>query len=314
MFCVMNMGTDRASAQTRHRSSDRNDGLPPHVRRAQLQKFLNIRHGFTLPDNAVGRAAAYQMCNLLAQEPDAVPHIGHWLDLNCRWMAKAERDDLLRRVARHHAKRMAREDTPMTFDRGAEIQKIVKASGGLLPLCKAMTDDQSLCNKISEAEFTALVTEEARKLYPDARPDTAFSKFFSDPQNDTVRRAHQMIGQHPDHAFDYLKNEPLQKAAMRPPESDPVASLTPVFVGGEEGNRTRSSPARLKTPPDIGRVGRAAIDQLYDLTREQLRQRNLSTEHFARVFAEIYTDPSNAQLATQERLEKRPGGPGRMAT
>jgi hypothetical protein len=94
----MNMGTDRASAQTRHRSSDRNDGLPPHVRRAQLQKFLNIRHGFTLPDNAVGRAAAYQMCNLLAQEPDAVPHIGHWLDLNCRWMAKAERDDLLRRV------------------------------------------------------------------------------------------------------------------------------------------------------------------------------------------------------------------------
>ena len=82
----------------------------------------------------------------------------------------------------------------------------------------------------------------------------------------------------------------------------------------EEGNRASSSRARRKAPPDIGRVGSSAIDQLDKLVRQKLKERNLGTEHYARVFAQIYSDPINAALAEQERRQNRPGGVERMAT
>jgi hypothetical protein len=70
----------------------------------------------------------------------------------------------------------------------------------------------------------------------------------------------------------------------------------------------RGSTNARKPVGDIGRVGDAAYDQLVALTNEQLKLRNLSTAHFALVFAEIYASPGNAQLAEMERRENRPGG------
>ena len=48
---------------------------------------------------------------------------------------------------------------------------------------------------------------------------------------------------------------------------------------------------------------------------EQLKDRNLGSEFYARVFSELYTskDPTLAALAELERREKRPAGTARAA-
>jgi hypothetical protein len=44
---------------------------------------------------------------------------------------------------------------------------------------------------LTEAEFTKLATEAARRDYPNDRPDVAFSKYFQ--SNEVVQRAHQIV-------------------------------------------------------------------------------------------------------------------------
>jgi hypothetical protein len=109
----MSIGIDCTSAQT-IRHSDRNDAPPPHLWRRQLQKYFNIHFGFTLPDNAIGRAAAAAMCGLIGQEPNAVHSIRQWLDLYCRWMPDTERDMLLVQTIRR----------PVPFDPDRVAQEI----------------------------------------------------------------------------------------------------------------------------------------------------------------------------------------------
>ena len=195
-------------------------------------------------------------------------------------------------------------EAAMPYDRMTELRDIVAKADGVQTLAKVMVDDPMFCNKVSEAEFTALVTEQAKRDHPGLRPDAAFAKFFSAPENADIRKAHGLINAHPDHRYDYMKVGA---------SSGPMVSLTPVFTGGEEGSRTRSS---TDDPPtgDIGNVGSDAYSQLVALCNAQLKARGLSSAHFARVFSEIYTSPDNAQLAQQERRENRPGGPARMAT
>ena len=55
-------------------------------------------------------------------------------------------------------------------------------------------------------------------------------------------------------------------------------------------------------------MANSAYDQLVVLCNAELKRRGLSSAHFARVFAEIYSSPDNAQLAELERRQNRPGG------
>jgi hypothetical protein len=120
-------------------------------------------------------------------------------------------------------------------------------------------------------------------------------------------------------ALDLIKQAQWAAAAERGMRkvgaaTGPMAITAPVFTGGEEGSRTRTSTDLASDDPDIGRVGNDAYSQLVTLCNAELKRRGLSSAHFARVFATIYEDPSNAALAQQERRENRPGGTARMAT
>jgi hypothetical protein len=146
----------------------------------------------------------------------------------------------------------------------------------------------------------------AKAAHPELSEARAFAKFVD---------AHPVMQKYafaPVDPMAFLRGEPLRKT--RDLEEGPQASLTPTSTGGENGDRRGSSPGRRNAPSDIGNVGRSAIDQLDKLVKEQLKARNLSTAHYARVFAEIYTDPTNAALAETERLQNRPGGVERKAT
>jgi hypothetical protein len=162
---------------------------------------------------------------------------------------------------------------------------------------------------ITEFELTKALTDACEPAPGQSRAQ-AFAKLYE--TNQTVREAYATINNSPARALSYTKSEPLRKA--RDLEQGPQVSLMPVYTGGENGDRRGSSPGRTNSRPDIGRVGNSAIDQLDALVKEQLKARNLSTDFYSRVFAEIYVDPLNAALSEQERRENRPGGIGRMAT
>jgi hypothetical protein len=147
-----------------------------------------------------------------------------------------------------------------------------------------------------------LTNAAAKAAHPDMTEARAFAKFVDD--NPVLQRyAFTPVG-----PYSYMQNEPLTKVG---PVHGPTVSLTPVYTGGEEGNRVRSSPANVPYPPDIGNVANDAYSQLVALTNEQLKRRNLSSAHFARVFSELYTSPDNLQLAMMERRQNRPGGQAR---
>ena len=227
---------------------------------------------------------------------DDRPYLKRYDESNAQWLARVGTV----RVNKN-GDFVENKEAALPYDRMTELRDIVAKADGVQTLAKVMIDDPMFCNKVSEAEFTLLVTEQAKRDHPNLRPDVAFAKFFSDPQNADIRKAHGLINAHPDHRYDYMK--------VGAP-TGPTVSLTPVYVGGEEGSRTRSSTDLASDDPSIGRVGESAIDQLNALCNAELKRRGLSSAHFARVFATIYTAPSNAALAQQERRENRP----RMAT
>jgi hypothetical protein len=154
----------------------------------------------------------------------------------------------------------------------------------------------------------SLTVTAAKAAHPDLSEARAFAKFVD------AHPALQSYAFTPPDPFSYMQSEPLHKA--RPLDQGPQASLAPVFTGGANGD-SRSPPSRSSRSPDhhsIGDVGTAAIDQLDRMTRDQLKLRNLSTKYYSRVFAELYTSPTNAALSEQERRENRPGGVERIAT
>lgn len=162
--------------------------------------------------------------------------------------------------------------------------------------------------RISEYELTKALTEAAEPVAGQSGAQ-AFAKLYEG--NELVREAYAVIASSPARAYSYLQGEPLTKVGG---PTAPMAITAPVFTGGEEGSRTRSSTDRDPDPHSIGNVGEFAIDQLNALSNAELKRRGLSSAHFARVFSEIYTSPDNAQLAMQERRENRPGGTAGMAT
>ena len=138
----------------------------------------------------------------------------------------------------------------------------------------------------------------------------SFEKLYSEPAIWQVDKALT------DDPFSYMKSA-VVPGETRDLEAGPAVRTAPSVVGGEErGARRGSSPARrpASQEPDIGSTGTKAIDELDKLVKEQLKQRKLDASHYARVFSELYTSPTYAALAEQERRENRPAGVERMAT
>jgi hypothetical protein len=72
-------------------------------------------------------------------------------------------------------------------DRTTELQAIVKRDGGVIPLCKRICKQGA--RDVTEHELTELVTEYAQQLYPDMSPEHAFTKVYTSPGAEPVRRA-----------------------------------------------------------------------------------------------------------------------------
>ena len=161
------------------------------------------------------------------------------------------------------------------------LRDIVKSSGGLEAFSKSLAVDPSIGASISEAEFTALCQEEARKAHPTESAAQAFAKYFGDPENITIRQAHQIINAA--RPMSYLKSEPLEKAA-------PLATLEPRVSGGRDAQDVDNATDAM-----------AKLNAL----KAQLRraQPHLSD---AEAFALVYQDPNNSQLAEAERRANRP--------
>jgi hypothetical protein len=71
------------------------EGPPPIVRVRQIQKWFQVRYGFTLPNDAIGRSHAFVMCCHLIRCPDAVNKMRNWFSLNTPWMKLPERDAMM---------------------------------------------------------------------------------------------------------------------------------------------------------------------------------------------------------------------------
>jgi hypothetical protein len=121
----------------------------------------------------------------------------------------------------HKAADQTEKETSSMTSRSEFVQSVVKKFG-IVALAKSMVQDQKSYG-LDEHTFTKLATEHAQRLYPNDRPDTAFSKLYQ--SEESVRRACQVA-----------KSMPF------------VADLTPLQVGGfaaqnEAVNNTESSEA-----------------------------------------------------------------------
>jgi hypothetical protein len=81
------------------------------VRIQELTRLFRARHGYQLPDSALGRDHAAIMCHHLAEAADDPrKRINDWLGLWCPWLtigeAKAMRDECLTQPQRWKAKRL----------------------------------------------------------------------------------------------------------------------------------------------------------------------------------------------------------------
>jgi hypothetical protein len=87
----------------------------------------------------------------------------------------------------HKAAEQTAKETPMT-SHSEFVQSVVKQYG-IVALAKSMVQDQKSYG-LDEYQFTQLATEHAQRVYPNDRPDSAFSKLYE--SEESVRRACQI--------------------------------------------------------------------------------------------------------------------------
>jgi hypothetical protein len=168
--------------------------------------------------------------------------------------------DRLDRHRERHGYTKSAKETPSMTSHSEFVQSVVKQYG-IVALAKSMVQDQKAYG-LDEPTFTRLATEHAQRVYPNDRPDSAFSKLYQ--SEESVRRACAV-----------LKAMPF------------VADLTPVQVGGVDAtheaiNNTESS---------------EAYAQLKELGRKRW-----PTASEAQQFANAFTDPVNAKLAAKAHV------------
>jgi hypothetical protein len=190
-------------------------------------------------------------------------------------------DRLDRRRERHGFHKSAKDD-PMTSTSHAEFVQSVVKQYGIVALAKSMVQHEKSYG-LDEHTFTQLATEHASRLYPNDRPDSAFSKLYE--SEESVRRACA-----------------IAKAWPMP------MSLEPMVATGASGfpsarRRSGSSPGRADDSGDVDSVGVSdAYQQLMRLVAQQRR----AGESASAAFERVYLDPANRHLAEAERAQNRP--------
>jgi hypothetical protein len=154
----------------------------------------------------------------------------------------------------HKAAEQTEKETP-SMSHSEFVQGVVKQYG-IVALAKSMVQEQKSYG-LDEHQFTQLATEHAQRLYPNDRPDVAFSKLYQ--SEESVRRACAVA-----------KAMPFQ------------VSLEPLQVGGEAnrgGDVNPNDPAK-------------AIEQLKQLGRDRW-----PTASAAEQFERALTAPEYHKLA-----------------
>jgi hypothetical protein len=77
----------------------------------------------------------------------------------------------------------------LTAKRTDMLLEIGKRDGAIAMAKVLVADDDA--HGISEEEYTQIVTEYAKRAFPNDRPDVAFGKVFE--QNEVIRRGHQVV-------------------------------------------------------------------------------------------------------------------------
>jgi hypothetical protein len=103
-----------------------------------------------------------------------------------RWLLHSRHGQaLIARMARHRKRVSNRKDSTMT--RTDQLYAIVKAAGGLGPLCEKIV--KRGVADVTEAELTGMITAVAQAQYPDLSECSAFTKLFTGPNGEGLRRA-----------------------------------------------------------------------------------------------------------------------------
>jgi hypothetical protein len=92
--------------------------------------------------------------------------------------------DRLDRHRERHSYTKAAKETP-SMSHSEFVQSVVKQYG-IVALAKSMVQDQKSYG-LDEPTFTKIATEHAQRIYPNDRPDVAFSKLYQ--SEESVRRA-----------------------------------------------------------------------------------------------------------------------------
>ena len=152
-------------------------------------------------------------------------------------------------------------------ERTENLLAIGKA-GGAVAMAKIINADND-AHGLSEAEYTAILTQHAQKLFPDKTPDSAFAKLFADngPDGVLLRKAHNVVKLS---AFD----------------------VQPTMVGGVGATNEANDDEQSK-----------ASRQLADMA-EKLRAASATPLSADQAFARVFTDPKNAGLAA--KAHRRP--------
>lgn len=156
-----------------------------------------------------------------------------------------------------------RKEPPM--DRATELRSIAKDFGVTKLAALIVTDGNA--HSITEHELTKLIDDEAQKTRTAGeRPETAFARFYSAPENVELRKAVQVAKSFP-----------------------PLLDLQPTQVGGADAT-------------DVNNDSSKAYEQLTTMA-DELRRRS-PTLTAAKAFSLVFEDQANATLAAA--AHKRP--------
>jgi hypothetical protein len=161
---------------------DTNDDIDNEAFAAALDYLLHTQRGAAMLRRVFGprgvtsiadlEALAQRVAHVIRNSDDDEPSDPHqpWLDVVGEETEETEKAHMM--------------------DREEFLKGMVRRDGGIVGLCKRICKQGP--GDISENELTQLITEAAMAQYPDASPAAAFTKAYSSPQGEPLRRAIQI--------------------------------------------------------------------------------------------------------------------------
>jgi hypothetical protein len=151
--------------------------------------------------------------------------------------------------------RMHKKETSSMTSHSEFVQSVVKQFG-IVALAKSMVQDQKAYG-LDEHTFTSLATEHAQRVYPNDRPDVAFSKLYQ--SEESVRRACAVAKAMP---FQ-VSLEPVQVGAEDAQAvNDPAKAIEQLKQLGADRWPTASAAdqfERALTAPEYHKLARIAV-------------------------------------------------------